>query len=711
MARSFAVALSLSSACAARAPLPLYDILTQSPFMHSGTVHATDTYSYIGRECSYLEPENVTVAPASGIGWTEGGSCPLLYECPFGGCAGPCTPGPAHAGYDRPGGDYRAFQLPMPSPLGAACATACCGEAACNAWAYAAAAPPGQEPSCSAGAPCCYLKADANDEVPTPGVTSGLASRGAAPNATVPPMGMRSAAPLGGLGAGAFEVRADGTIHEVTIVNQSPAGAAKYGVLEDLMLGARVGGVARALRTSPPAYAAGAGASALTYAALYPLASLAFADAAADFSPAAASVGVFAYSTLVPGDPAASAAPAVVFTLAVANGGDTPLGASLFLSLPLASVNDCARNTALPPVATLEGSVGPAACLAACAAMSNCSSWTIYANSTCVLAADTPLSVHSPGAFAGVRGAFSADGAALSLAMPCPVHSPGPACGDATLRPVTADGAVSSVGAAADAGALWSSFAQTGGFTPGGGVSAGSFAGVAVGHGAASVTLTVPPQSNATLSIIFAWHFPHRDHAGEDIGNAYATLFSDSSDVAQTLAVPGTLERVAGDLAAHHAVFAGAGTSLPDWLSDVAVNAMSHFRGMIYSKDSRLREFEAADCMDLDSIHNDYQRHLIYLWTMPQYEIQKLRKWASGQDASGFIYEFLGPFGVGPFDVPGGRIMGDTTTLWIVELFEVWRETGDDALLAELWPTAARALVWLETNAAPLGLPEKLYST
>jgi len=714
MSRPLLSLWALSLALAARAPpaASLYDILSSSPFKHLGVVSSADTFEFVGRACSYLEPENVTVAPASGIGWTEGGSCPLLYACPAGGCAGPCAAAPARAGFDRPGGDYRAFQLPAPTANGSACAAACCAEAPCLAWAYAPAAPAGQAPSCEEGAPCCYLKASVSAETPTPGVFSGVVSRGAAPNASAPPMGLRSAAPLGGVGAGALELRADGTVHEVTIVNQSPAGAAKYGVLADMMLGARVGGVARALRTAPPPYAAGAGASALAYAALYPLASLAFADAAADFAPApAAAVGAFAYSTLVPGDPSASAAPAVAFTLAVANAGDAPLDASFFLSLPLASVNDCARRSRLPPVAPPAPAAGPAACLAACAAAPACASWTLAADGTCALAADAPLSVHAPGAFCGVRGAFGADGAALTLAMPCPAAAPGPACGDATLRPVAAAGAAPSLGAAADAGALWRSFAATGGFAPGGGVSAGSFAGAAVGHGAAAVSLTVPPRANATLSIVLAWHFPHRDHAGEDIGNFYATLFADSADVARALAAPGALERAAADLAAHHAVYAGAGSSLPDWLADFAVNAMSHFRGMIWSRDGRMREFEAFDCIDVDSIHNDYQRHLPYLWTMPQFEAQKLRKWASGQDATGFIQEFLGPFGVGPFDVPGGRIMGDTTTLWVVELLELWQETGDDALLAELWPTAVRAIGWLVENARPLGLPEKLYST
>ena len=55
--------------------------------------------------------------------------------------------------------------------------------------------------------------------------------------------------------------------------------------------------------------------------------------------------------------------------------------------------------------------------------------------------------------------------------------------------------------------------------------------------------------------------------------------------------------------------------------------------------------------------------------------------------------------------------MGDTTTLWVVELLELWRNTGDDALLADLYPSAAKAIAWLIDNASPLGLPEKLYCT
>ncbi len=62
----------------------------------------------------------------------------------------------------------------------------------------------------------------------------------------------------GGIGAGSLELRADGTVHEVTLFNGSPAGSAKLGVLDELALALRTDNaprirpVARLLRTVPP---------------------------------------------------------------------------------------------------------------------------------------------------------------------------------------------------------------------------------------------------------------------------------------------------------------------------------------------------------------------------------------------------------------------------------------------------------------------------
>lgn len=96
----------------------------------------------------------------------------------------------------------------------------------------------------------------------------------------------------------------------------------------------------------------------------------------------------------------------------------------------------------------------------------------------------------------------------------------------------------------------------------------------------------------------------------------------------------------------------------------------------------------------------DYQRHLLALWTFPEYEYSKMKIWAaSGQDKTGFIREWLARGPGAAMDVPGGRVMGDTTSIYVIEAFELFRETGDAAFVAEAWPSLRRAILWMTGNA------------
>ena len=40
-------------------------------------------------------------------------------------------------------------------------------------------------------------------------------------------------------------------------------------------------------------------------------------------------------------------------------------------------------------------------------------------------------------------------------------------------------------------------------------------------HGATSVSARLPAGVSETLTLILAWHYPHRDHAGETVGQFY----------------------------------------------------------------------------------------------------------------------------------------------------------------------------------------------
>ena len=105
---------------------------------------------------------------------------------------------------------------------------------------------------------------------------------------------------------------------------------------------------------------------------------------------------------------------------------------------------------------------------------------------------------------------------------------------------------------------------------------------------------------------------------GESLGNFYSTLWPNSSSVALALGTEDKLSAVVADVNAHHAAIAHERNPTPVWLKDMLLNQWSHYHMLLWLRDGRMREYEAWSCDDMDSVHNDYQRHLLYLWGMPE---------------------------------------------------------------------------------------------
>jgi hypothetical protein len=452
---------------------------------------------------------------------------------------------------------------------------------------------------------------------------------------------------------------------------------------------------------------------AITYTGSYPVSKLAVADAALAGAGLAA-VELFAYHHLVPGDSPASAAPAVTFTLVATNGGATPLPVSLFFTLPMGAMADCVRVGA--PGAPPAPAPSAPACMRACAANATCDAWTwAAATGLCSQLPRAGGMVYGAGSWCGVKGGGwstgGADGGTLSLDMNASAASAGSAAvGGVSLRAVggseAASGSNFSLGVGDDAGALFAAFAAGGAFPPGaaGGVTGGAFAGVAAASGAAIVTALIPPGATVSQSVVFTWYFPDRDYYGENIGQFYSTLFGSSEGVAAAFGGDRLVE-AARDAAAHTGVWAGAATSHPPWLNDHMANQFSHFRNFIYSRAGEMREHEANECPDLDTVHKDYHRHLQYLRAVPEFEAQKSVLYESCQQADGHITENP-PFHVGGHC--GGRVMGDTTTIWILEVLEIYQSTGNFTRLQEVWPAVVRGLNWQIEVSKAQGIPAHL---
>jgi non-lysosomal glucosylceramidase len=263
-------------------------------------------------------------------------------------------------------------------------------------------------------------------------------------------------------------------------------------------------------------------------------------------------------------------------------------------------------------------------------------------------------------------------------------------------------------------------------------------------YGAIRADAVAQPGQNTTLQLTLGWSFPKRDHYNYDFaapdsfqafGNQYTKWFPGGSvESAWGTAAPGS-ERAAAllkeleGIRAYHEVLIPPGSdstlSMPSWLQDLLVNSLSHSRDSMWwencqnctsSQDGRVdpsswgfwRQWEAVDCTDIDSIHNDGERHIPYIMLYTNGERSKLAAWAANQGADGMLAEQI--LNTNP-DQPQGRNMSDSSSMFIVYLLELMRWSNDTRSLELYYPAAKRAAQWQMDKSEEFGVPLGLDST
>ena len=81
--------------------------------------------------------------------------------------------------------------------------------------------------------------------------------------------------------------------------------------------------------------------------------------------------------------------------------------------------------------------------------------------------------------------------------------------------------------------------------------------------------------------------------------------------------------------------------TLPVSLQDVLVNELSFWRSGMFFHDGRWRQFEAFDCTDIDSVHNDFKREIPFVLFYPKLVENVMIAWAEYQSDDGHIVETL----------------------------------------------------------------------
>lgn len=239
-------------------------------------------------------------------------------------------------------------------------------------------------------------------------------------------------------------------------------------------------------------------------------------------------------------------------------------------------------------------------------------------------------------------------------------------------------------------------------------------------YGAASVTCKIDSGKEQTLTMVLGWFYPNRDFTGEILGNYYANFFK-SSEEASLRSLSNLPSNLQGISAWHASMLVDSDSAtvqtLPVWLQDVLVNGLSFWRSGMFFHDGRWRQFEAFDCIDIDSVHNDFQREIPYVLFYPKLVENVMRAWAEYQSEDGHIVETLAAGCMSPTrkmdsGPPIQRIMGDVTSVFIIETYHIYLWTNNNEFLNSMWPHVIRAVNWMiDKGTNGTGLPYRQQCT
>jgi len=214
--------------------------------------------------------------------------------------------------------------------------------------------------------------------------------------------------------------------------------------------------------------------------------------------------------------------------------------------------------------------------------------------------------------------------------------------------------------------------------------------------------MELAPQESAEVTFVIAWHLPHRttcewgfpeiaERTGADVGNHYATRFTDAWSVVELL------DRDLGELEHTSADFSRCfvESTLPPPVIDAALNNISTLRTTtcFRTADGKFYAFEGCNdqrgCCNGTCTHVwNYEQATSFLFPELARDMRDT-EFALNTDPMGRMsFRTELPAGAAQF----GFVAADGQMGCIVKLYHDWRLSGDIDWLRSLWPQARSAL-------------------
>ena len=220
------------------------------------------------------------------------------------------------------------------------------------------------------------------------------------------------------------------------------------------------------------------------------------------------------------------------------------------------------------------------------------------------------------------------------------------------------------------------------------------------GTGALASSVTLAPGQKAEIRFTLSWYFPHHlTTDGREIGHMYANWHSDAAAVNRFLTSHYDQHRAATESFARTL----ADTSLGDAMAFAWSSQLSSLvTNTWWTKDGSYAIWEGLGCCGLSTTDVDYQGSFPVVALFPELKLSQMQRIVAHQNALGQVpHNFDGDLD----RVDDGFARVDMNPQFVMMVCRDYLWTGDRAYLQSMWPHVVRAMAFtesLDTNSDSL---------
>jgi len=223
------------------------------------------------------------------------------------------------------------------------------------------------------------------------------------------------------------------------------------------------------------------------------------------------------------------------------------------------------------------------------------------------------------------------------------------------------------------------------------------------GTGALASSVHLAPGEKAEIRFTLSWHFPHHlTTDGREIGHMYANWHSDAAAVNRYLTSRYAEHRAATESFARTL----ADTTLGDAMAFAWASQLSSLvTNTWWTKDGGYAIWEGLGCCGLSTTDVDYQGSFPVVALFPELKLSQMQRIVAHQNALGQVpHNFDGDLD----RVDDGFARVDMNPQFVMMVCRDYLWTGDRAYLESMWPHVVRAMAFTESlDSNGDGLPDR----